>query len=123
MGEFLFRFLMILTIPAMAIPPEVPPPIIQVLETPNLKARLDEGLISYDEVLQLIEAIENEDIEDHCTPEQIEEIAQFVTMLAEKGTDPKIPSRIAPRGYLRPSERNKVAVLLRRTRFVGLVFY
>jgi hypothetical protein len=95
MGEYLFRLLLILTIPAIAIPTEVPTPIIQLLEIPNLKIKWDAGLISYDEILHLIELIENEDIENLCNPEQIEEIVQFVTMLAEKGTDPNEPIKTA----------------------------
>lgn len=91
MGAFLFRLSLFFIIPAMAIPPEISTPIIQVLEIPNLKTRLDEGLMSYDKIIDLIESIENEGIEGHCTSKQIEEITQFVTMLAEKGADPNDP--------------------------------
>ncbi|MDE3046642.1 MAG: DUF4258 domain-containing protein [Verrucomicrobiota bacterium] len=42
---------------------------------------------SYDQILELIDLIDDEEIDDRCTPDQIEKIADLMSFLAWKGTD------------------------------------
>ncbi|MDE3046644.1 MAG: hypothetical protein KGJ02_08415 [Verrucomicrobiota bacterium] len=75
----LFRVLLLFTIPAMAVPFPIdlpaPPPLPPIYS------------LTYDQILELIDLIDDEEIDDRCTPDQIEKVADLMSFLAWKGTD------------------------------------
>ena len=50
--------------------------------------QLNNELFSYEDILELIEEIEEGNIEERCTPEEIEGINQFIAILAKEGILP-----------------------------------
>jgi hypothetical protein len=75
----------------MAIPPQIEPLI------PSQDSLLDGQALSqlqvefpslnYDDILDLIIAVDEENLEERCTPEQIEKLAYFFTVLARNGVN------------------------------------
>jgi len=82
--SLLFRFLLLLTIPTAAFPiqqEQLPP---MSIET-TLRLEVDPLLLNYDDVLDWVGAIEEDEIDDKYSPEQVEKIAYFLSFLAWNG--------------------------------------
>jgi hypothetical protein len=81
----LFRILLLFSIPATALPSlPTDPPLPQALYPSH-----------YDDMLALIQAIEQDALDENCSPEQIEKIADFLSLLAKNGIDPNDSIRCA----------------------------
>ena len=87
---YLFRLLLLLAIPTIAIPfqPEQGPfngmlPIEQAVHP------------AFDDILELIDEIENSELEERCSSEQIEKVAYFLSILARNGAAPSDPISLA----------------------------
>ncbi len=86
---FLFKWLLLFIVPTLAFPlqPEPLPPISFPTDVP-LQTQADQLLLNYDELLDWIENIEDD---ERYTPDQIERIAYFLTFLARNGATPSNP--------------------------------
>ena len=82
-----FKLLLLLTVPAMAISPSSELPV-SCLHLPINDAP---QFLNYDDILDLIVAIDEDELDDKCTPEQIEKIAYFLSFLAKNGVGPDDP--------------------------------
>lgn len=84
--NFLFRFLLLLSIPAAAFPMQAEqlPPISISIDT-FLRSQIDPLLLNYDEVLDWIDAIESDELDEKYSPSQVEKIALFLSFLAWNG--------------------------------------
>jgi hypothetical protein len=82
---------MVFTIPSMAIPPQIPVPIIETIGELNVHTQQNPEILNYEDILSLVDAIEREEVDSRCSPEDLEKIAEFVAMLAREGTSSDDP--------------------------------
>ena len=79
------RLLLLIAIPAIAFPDP------SELFLPLPEVPTAEKMLSYDEILNLIEIIEDDELGNRCTPEQIEKVAYFLSLLARNGASQSDP--------------------------------
>ncbi len=78
--RFLYFFvhcLLLFTVPLFAVPPPPPAPLV-------VEDRID-FLFTYDDVIDLLEAVEEGDLEESCSEEQLKKIHHFLARLARAG--------------------------------------
>ena len=80
----ILRLLLLLAVPGIATPPEAL----------AFEAHADQHLLTYDNILMLIDAIEQDELEGK-NPEEVEQIAEFLCLLAEKGAAEDDPIALA----------------------------
>ena len=80
--------LLLLAVPAIAAYPQTDIPDSPILTHHVSSIEMDNEVFSYDDILDLLEEIEDGDIEERCSPEEIDGINRFVALLAQKGILP-----------------------------------
>ncbi len=83
--------ILLLKMPSAALYPQshTPQTTFQVQKV-NLEEKqiIRDYVLSYDEVLCLLDKIESGELEETCSPEQVESVANFVALLAKEGVLP-----------------------------------
>ena len=89
--------LLLLAVPAIAAYPQTDIPDSPILTHHVSSIEMDNEVFSYDDILDLLEEIEDGDIEERCSPEEIDGINRFVALLLRRGFSPEtlaMPSRL-----------------------------
>lgn len=87
-----FISLMLLaTTPTMLVHPQhTAPQIIHQVQSVNYEEQIEakDYILSYDDMLRLLDEIESGELENRCTPEEFEKIKHFIAFLAKEGVLP-----------------------------------
>ena len=89
--RFLIRLLAFFIIPTIAFPaqPEPLPFCSGMIEDTLPREQSAQSPINYDDILAVIEAVEEDELDGRCTSEQIEKVGYFLSILARNGTSPE----------------------------------
>ncbi len=81
--------LLLATTPTMLVYPQYTPITFQVQRVSNEEQRTEKDyILSYDDMLRLLDEIESGELENKCTPEELEKVKHFVAFLAKEGVLP-----------------------------------
>ncbi|MES2122193.1 MAG: hypothetical protein V4492_05385, partial [Chlamydiota bacterium] len=84
--KILTLFVLLLTLPALAVPPQAE--FIPMFNQTHGASTQTDFLYSYDDVLDLLDELEDGDLEERCTPEELDRIYHFIVHLARNGILP-----------------------------------
>jgi hypothetical protein len=91
-SKFFVHFVLLFTIPSLVLYPQAEIPTFTPQELKEIEAREEfiknYPLISYDDILDLIEELEEGHLEERCSPEELDRINNFLIMLARQGVLP-----------------------------------
>lgn len=85
--KILAHSLLLTTTPSLIAQPQTPHVSVhvQTVHSEKQNFQLDEKLLSYDQILHLLDELESGELEEKCTEEELEKINQFIARLAEEG--------------------------------------
>lgn len=79
---------LLLTTPTLLLYPQIEAPTFRAGETKANLALKNDQILSYDAILDLLAAIEQDDLEAKYSPQDLDKIARFLAHLAKEGADP-----------------------------------